>query len=113
MKAGSHTGIAGIPESGHGDVGIDGADRRPFARAPGRERCRDRRISAAIMVEAARAVSEAGNPRSAPAPHRIPHVKLRAFEGIVPKSTDWTTLGARGRGARARSRRLRDDAGAD
>ena len=26
------------------------------------------------------------------APH-IPHVKLASFEGIVPKSTDWRTLG--------------------
>jgi phthalate 4,5-dioxygenase oxygenase subunit len=46
-----------------------------------------------IMVAAARAVSKGGPAIGTGAPH-IPRVKLSAFEGIVPKSTDWTTLGA-------------------
>ena len=33
-------------------------------------------------------------------PLRPPHVTLRSFEGIVPKGTDWTTLGTRQPGNR-------------
>jgi phthalate 4,5-dioxygenase oxygenase subunit len=45
-----------------------------------------------IMVEAARALSR-GDPAIGLGATRIPHAKLRSFEGIVPKSTDWQTLG--------------------
>ena len=44
------------------------------------------------MVAAARAVT-AGEPAIGTAPGRTPYVKLRSFEGVVPKSTPWATLG--------------------
>jgi phthalate 4,5-dioxygenase oxygenase subunit len=46
-----------------------------------------------VMVEAAQKVST-GAPAIGTGPGRLPHAKLRSFEGIVPKSTDWRTLGA-------------------
>jgi len=45
-----------------------------------------------IMVDAARKLREGGPAIGTSAQH-IAHVKLRSFEGIVPKSTRWTTLG--------------------
>jgi len=45
------------------------------------------------MVEAARGVRD-GNTATPAGPQPIPHVKLRSFEGIVPRATDWRTLGA-------------------
>jgi phthalate 4,5-dioxygenase oxygenase subunit len=44
-----------------------------------------------IMVEAARRVA-AGERAIGTGPDRVAHVKLRSFEGIVPKTTDWKTL---------------------
>jgi len=44
-----------------------------------------------IMVEAARRAA-AGERAIGTGPDRVPHAKLRSFEGIVPKSTDWKTL---------------------
>ena len=46
MKSGSHTGIDGHSEPGYRDVGNDGADRRPIARAARCKRRRDRPVSA-------------------------------------------------------------------
>ena len=45
------------------------------------------------MVDAARAFAAGGVAIGAQQP-RIPHGKLQSFEGIVPKSSDWRTLGA-------------------
>jgi phthalate 4,5-dioxygenase oxygenase subunit len=45
------------------------------------------------MVEAARQVV-AGGPAIGTTSPRIPHSKLCSFEGIVPKTSDWRTLGA-------------------
>ena len=45
-----------------------------------------------MMVNAAKRVAEGGPAIGTTEPH-IPHVKLASFEGIVPKTTDWRTLG--------------------
>jgi phthalate 4,5-dioxygenase oxygenase subunit len=45
-----------------------------------------------MMVAAAQRFQE-GGPAIGTAEPRIPQVKLASFEGIVPKSTDWRTLG--------------------
>jgi phthalate 4,5-dioxygenase oxygenase subunit len=45
-----------------------------------------------MMVNAAKRFME-GAPAIGTAGPRIPHVKLASFEGIVPKTTDWRTLG--------------------
>jgi phthalate 4,5-dioxygenase oxygenase subunit len=44
------------------------------------------------MVDAARAVAR-GEPGIGTAPGRTRYVKLRSFEGVVPKTTPWATLG--------------------
>jgi phthalate 4,5-dioxygenase oxygenase subunit len=91
MKSGSHTGIQGIPNQ---DLAM-WETMGPIA-----DRSRER-LGASdmaivqfrrIMVEAARRVA-AGGPAIGTAPGRIAQVKLRSFEGIVPKTTKWTTLG--------------------
>jgi len=46
-----------------------------------------------IMVDAARRVA-AGGLAIGTAPGAVAQIKLRSFEGIVPKATNWTTLGA-------------------
>ena len=45
-----------------------------------------------MMVAAAKRFAE-GGPALGTAEPRIPHVRLASFEGIVPKSADWRTLG--------------------
>jgi phthalate 4,5-dioxygenase oxygenase subunit len=44
------------------------------------------------MVEAARAVQN-GGPVIGTTEPRIPHATISSFEGVVPKSTNWRTLG--------------------
>jgi phthalate 4,5-dioxygenase oxygenase subunit len=46
-----------------------------------------------IMVEAARAMRNGGPAIGRTQPH-VPHVEIRSFEGVVPKTEDWRTLGA-------------------
>ena len=41
------------------------------------------------MLDAVRTFSDGGEALGA----RVPRTHLRAFEGIVPKGTDWRTLG--------------------
>jgi phthalate 4,5-dioxygenase oxygenase subunit len=43
-----------------------------------------------IMVDAVRRFRDGGP--AIGAQRRVPHVKLRSFEGIVPKTTAWSTL---------------------
>ena len=92
MKHGSHTGIAGIPNQ---DIAMwetmgSIADRS-------RERLGASDIAIVqfrrIMVDAARRVRD-GGPAIGTGSGRIRQVDLRSFEGIVPKNTDWTILGA-------------------
>jgi phthalate 4,5-dioxygenase oxygenase subunit len=45
-----------------------------------------------IMVEAARTVRD-GGAAIGTGPGAIPHVALSSFAGILPKTTDWKTLG--------------------
>jgi phthalate 4,5-dioxygenase oxygenase subunit len=45
-----------------------------------------------IMVDAARRFRD-GGPAIGTSPQHVAHVKLKSFEGIVPKKTDWMTLG--------------------
>jgi phthalate 4,5-dioxygenase oxygenase subunit len=91
MKSGSHTGIQGIPNQ---DIAMwetmgSIADRT-------RERLGTSDIAIVefrrIMVDAARRMRDGGIAIGTSA-GRVPHVKLSSFEGIVPKSTRWNTLG--------------------
>jgi phthalate 4,5-dioxygenase oxygenase subunit len=45
-----------------------------------------------LMVEAARTFRDGGPAIGTTEPH-IPHVKISSFEGVVPKTADWRTLG--------------------
>jgi phthalate 4,5-dioxygenase oxygenase subunit len=45
-----------------------------------------------MMVSAAQQFKE-GAPAIGTAPPRAPHVSLASFEGVVPKTADWRTLG--------------------
>ena len=91
MKQGSHTGITGIPNQ---DIAMwetmgpiaDRSLERPGASDLAIARFRR------IMIAAARTVHD-GGPAIGALPTHIPHVKLRSFEGIVPKTTPWTLLG--------------------
>ena len=91
MKLGNHTGIEGIPNQ---DIAM-WETMGPIA-----DRSRER-LGASdvaivqfrrIMVDAARKVRDGGAAIGA-SPDRIPQSRLRSFEGIVAKNTDWTTLG--------------------
>jgi phthalate 4,5-dioxygenase oxygenase subunit len=45
-----------------------------------------------LMIDAARRMRDTGVAIGRTTPH-IPHAKISSFEGIVPKTTDWRTLG--------------------
>ncbi len=92
MKLGNHTGIEGIPNQ---DIAM-WETMGPIA-----DRSRER-LGASdvaivqfrrIMVDAARKV-RAGGAAIGTSAGRTPQAMLRSFEGIVPKNTEWTTLGA-------------------
>jgi phthalate 4,5-dioxygenase oxygenase subunit len=91
MKQGSHTGITGIPNQDAAMWETMGpiADRS-------RERLGASDIAIVqfrrIMIEAAKKLRD-GGPAIGTLPSHVPHVKLKSFEGIVPKTTQWNTLG--------------------
>jgi phthalate 4,5-dioxygenase oxygenase subunit len=91
MKRGSWTGIPGIPNQ---DI-VMWESMGPIA---GRNKERLGASDVAIvafrrqMLEAARQM-QAGGPAIGAGHSRTPHASLRSFEGIVPKDTDWRSLG--------------------
>jgi phthalate 4,5-dioxygenase oxygenase subunit len=92
MRRGDHTGIAGIPNQDIAMWETMGpiADRsREHLGASDIAIVQFRRI----MVDAVKRYAR-GEPAIGTAAPRIPHARLRAYEGIVPKATDWRTLGA-------------------
>ena len=90
MKRGSHTGIDGIPNQ---DIAM-WETMGPIADRS-RERLGASDIAIVqfrrIMVDAARKLRD-GGPAIGASGQRIPHIKLKSFEGIVPKTAHWTTL---------------------
>jgi phthalate 4,5-dioxygenase len=90
MKLGDWTGIRGIPMQDMAMWETMGpiADR-------GRERLGASDLAIVefrrIMVEAVNRFA-AGDPAIGTTEPRVPRAKLRSFEGIVPKNTDWRTL---------------------
>lgn len=94
MKLGDFTGIRGIPNQ---DIAM-WETMGPIA-----DRTREK-LGASdlavvefrrLMVEAARIVQKGGAAIGTTEP-RIPHASIRSFEGVVPKSTNWRTLGVGG-----------------
>jgi len=92
MMRGNHTGIVGIPNQDMAMWETMGpiADRS-------KERLGVSDVAIVhfrrIMVDAARAVRD-GGAAIGTGPGAVPHVALASFAGIVPKATDWKTLGA-------------------
>jgi phthalate 4,5-dioxygenase oxygenase subunit len=90
MRKGSHTGIRGIPNQ---DIAM-WETMGPIA-----DRSRERLGASDIaivqfrrlMIDAARKVREGQTAFAGAA--QVPQVKLSSYEGIVPKSTQWATLG--------------------
>ena len=91
MKLGNFTGIHGIPNQ---DIAM-WETMGPIA-----DRTRER-LGASdlavvefrrIMVEAAKQIRDGGPALGTTQPH-IPHTRIKSFEGVVPKTTDWRTLG--------------------
>jgi phthalate 4,5-dioxygenase oxygenase subunit len=91
MKLGDWTGIRGIPMQ---DMAM-WETMGPIAdRSAERLGASDLAIVEfrRIMVEAVKAFA-AGAPAIGTTEPRVPRAKLRSFEGIVAKGTDWRTLG--------------------
>jgi phthalate 4,5-dioxygenase len=91
MKLGDFTGIRGIPMQ---DMAMWETMGRIADRTAERLGASDLAIVEfrRIMVDAARQFA-AGKPAIGTTAPRVPKAKLRSFEGIVPKGTDWRTLG--------------------
>jgi phthalate 4,5-dioxygenase oxygenase subunit len=91
MKAGNFTGIPGIPNQ---DIAMW------ESMGPITDRCQER-VGASdvavvafrrLMIEAARAVRDGGAAIGTTQPH-IAHANISSFEGVLPKSANWRTLG--------------------
>jgi phthalate 4,5-dioxygenase oxygenase subunit len=91
MKAGNWTGVPGIPNQ---DI-VMWESMGPIT-----DRSRDRLGTSDIaiiqfrrqMLDAAKTM-RSGGPAIGTGKSRTPHVSLRSFEGVVPRGTDWRTLG--------------------
>jgi phthalate 4,5-dioxygenase oxygenase subunit len=93
MKLGSFTGIAGIPNQ---DIAMWETMGRTGISDRTKERLGASDIAVIqfrrIMVEAARRMAAGGPALGRTEPH-LPHARISSFEGVVPKTTDWRTLG--------------------
>jgi len=92
MKRGNFTGIKGIPTQ---DMAMWESMGPIVERSQDHPGSSDMAVVQfrRMMIAAAKRVAEGGPAIGTTAP-RIPHVSLASFEGLVPKSADWRTLGA-------------------
>jgi len=99
MKAGNFTGIAGIPNQ---DIAMWESMGPISDRTQERVGASDVAVVAfrRLMVEAARAMRDNGKAIGTGEPH-IPHATISSFEGVVPKTTNWRTLGGGSEAERA------------
>ncbi len=100
MKAGNFTGIAGIPNQ---DIAMWESMGPIGERSLERVGASDVAVVAfrRLMVEAARAMRDAGTALGTTEPH-IPHASISSFEGVVPKTTNWRALGGGSEAAQER-----------
>jgi hypothetical protein len=91
MKAGNFTGIAGIPNQ---DIAMWEGMGPISDRSNERIGASDVAVVAfrRLMVEAARAMQN-GEPAIGTTNPRVPHATISSYEGVVPKSVNWRTLG--------------------
>ena len=96
MKRGDFTGIQGIPTQ-------DMAMWESMGPITDRSRDKPGQSDVAVvqfrrmMVAAAKKVQE-GGAAIGTGEKRVPQVQLASFEGVVPKSVDWKTLGSAAQG---------------
>jgi len=92
MKRGDFTGIKGIPNQ---DMAMWESMGPIVERSLDRPGASDVAVVQfrRMMVAAAKRVAE-GGPAIGTTEPRVAHLQLASFEGLVPRSTDWRTLGA-------------------
>jgi phthalate 4,5-dioxygenase oxygenase subunit len=91
MKRGDFTGIKGIPTQDMAmweSMGpmVDRSKDHPGSSDMAVVQFRRMMLAAVKKFQQSGAVIGTGE-------NRVPHVKLSSYEGIVPKTTDWKTLG--------------------
>ena len=91
MKSGNFTGIAGIPNQ---DIAMWEGMGPITDRSQEKLGASDVAVAAfrRLMVEAARTMRDTGRAIGCGEPH-IPHASISSFEGVVPKTTNWRSLG--------------------
>jgi phthalate 4,5-dioxygenase oxygenase subunit len=91
MKAGNFTGIKGIPNQ---DIAMWESMGPITDRSKERVGVSDIAVNAfrRLMVEAARAMTD-GKAAIGTEEPRLAHASISSFEGVVPKSVDWRSLG--------------------
>ena len=91
MKAGNFTGIRGIPNQ---DIAMWESMGPIGDRAQERLGASDVAVAAfrRLMVDAARTVQNGGPAIGTTSP-RVPHATISSYEGVVPKTINWRTLG--------------------
>jgi phthalate 4,5-dioxygenase oxygenase subunit len=91
MKDGNFTGIAGIPNQ---DIAMWEGMGKISDRSAERLGASDVAVAAfrRLMVEAARAMRDTGEAIGTADPH-VAHATISSFEGVVPKTVNWRTLG--------------------
>jgi phthalate 4,5-dioxygenase oxygenase subunit len=108
MKAGNFTGINGIPNQDivmWESMGPIGDRSREKVGASDVAVVAFRRL----MVEAARTMRDGGPVIGATEP-RIPHATISSYEGVVPKTTNWRSLGGGSQAPQQRSARQTEPA---
>ena len=91
MKSGNFTGISGIPNQ---DIAM-WESMGPIAnRSSEHLGASDVAVGAfrRLMVKAAQTMRDGGPAIGATEPH-VPHARISSFEGVVPKTTNWRTVG--------------------
>ncbi|HMK79512.1 MAG TPA: Rieske 2Fe-2S domain-containing protein [Xanthobacteraceae bacterium] len=91
MTAGNFTGIKGIPNQ---DIAMWEGMGPISDRSVERLGASDVAVAAfrRLMVEAARTIQDGGPAIGTTAPH-VPHATISSYEGVVPKTVNWRTLG--------------------
>ena len=93
MKRGNFTGITGIPNQ---DIAMWETMGRVADRSKDWLGTSDIAVARfrRLMLDAARTMRDGGPALGTTQPH-IPHAEIASFEGVVPKTTDWRTLGSK------------------
>jgi phthalate 4,5-dioxygenase oxygenase subunit len=108
MKAGNFTGISGIPNQ---DIAMWESMGPIGDRSKEKVGASDVAVIAfrRLMVEAARAMRD-GGPAIGTTEPRVAHATISSYEGVVPKTTNWRTLGGGSEAPRQHSARQAEPA---